>query len=258
MTEIQWGGPEPLMACDALVGTPKVPLPDYRPDVADLEAEMARLRIKAAVVRHRASLDIAGHFGNDVLMDEIAGKRHLLPAWFVTPDGREPLFDPAAALAEMLAAGVRFAWTDPVAEDFSLRPWCCGPLYAALQAHRVPLLLDCGKISLDELQEAMAAYPGLRVVLLQVPRLGRWRRLEPLLALHPELYLCFAPAFSAHGGWLDLCRRYGPKRWLWGSHYPDSEGGAAVTGLTYAGLSHEEQHAVAHGNLERLQAEVIL
>jgi uncharacterized protein len=258
MTEAELPSAGRLIACDALVGAPRVPLPDYSPNVADLEAEMARLQISAAVVRHRVSLEVAGHYGNDVLRDEVAGKPHLLPVWFVTPDGREPHFDPALTLAEMLAAGVRFAWTDPVVEDFSLRPWCCGQLYAALQEHRVPLLLDCGKINLSELHEALTAYPRLRVVLLQVPRLGRNRNLEPLLALHPELYLCFAPAFSVHGYWPDLCRRYGPERWLWGSHYPDSEGGAAITGLTYSGLSHDEQQAVAHGNLERLLAEVIL
>jgi hypothetical protein len=246
-----------LIACDALVGAPAVPPPDYLPDVADLAAEMTRLHISAAVVRHRACLQVSAHLGNDVLMDEIAGQPQLLPAWFVTPDGREPQFDPAFTLGQMLAAGARFAWTDPATEGFSLQPWCCGKLYEALVAHRVPLLLEYSAIKLPDLHEAMTAFPALRVVLLGVPREGRNRLIEPLLELHPELYLCFAPAFSVHCYWPDLCRRFGSHRWLWGTRYPDAEGGAAVTGLMYAGLTPEALQDVAHGNIERLIAEVI-
>lgn len=247
-----------LIACDAFVGAPAVPPADYVPDINDLEAEMARLRISATVVRHRACLQTSAHLGNDVLSDEIAGRPHLLPAWFVTPDGREPQFDPAFALEQMLAAGARFAWTDPTNEGFSLQPWCCAKLYAALAEHRVPLLVEYARINLPDLHAAMTAFPALRVVLLQVPRVGRNRLIEPLLELHPELYLCFAPAFSVHCYWPDLCRRFGPHRWLWGTHYPDAEGGAAVTGLMYAGLDAEALQAVAHGNVERLLAEVIM
>jgi hypothetical protein len=103
----------------------------------------------------------------------------------------------------------------------------------------------------------MTAFPALRVVLLGVPREGRNRLIEPLLELHPELYLCFAPAFSVHCYWPDLCRRFGSHRWLWGTRYPDAEGGAAVTGLMYAGLTPEALQDVAHGNIECLIAEVI-
>jgi len=246
-----------LIACDAFMGAPPVPGPDYLPDVGDLLAEMTRLHISAAVVRHRACLQVSAHLGNDVLMDEIAGHPELLPAWFVSPDGREPQFDPAFTLGQMIAAGGRFAWANPTAEGFSLQPWCCGRLYAALVERRVPLLVEYATTSLQDLHEAMAAFPELRVVLLQVPRVGRNRLVEPLLELHPRLHLCFAPAFSVHEYWPDLCRRFGPHRWLWGTHYPDAEGGAAVTGLMYAGLDPEALQAVAHGNIERLMAEVI-
>ncbi|MCE5237554.1 amidohydrolase family protein [bacterium] len=246
----------PLIACDALVGAPLVPPSGPVPDVADLEAEMTRLHLSAAVVRHRACRQTSAHLGNNILMDEITGRPHLRPAWFVTPDGREPEFDPAVTLAQMLAAGVRWTWTDPAAQGFSLQPWCSGPLLAALSEHRVPLLLDYASIVLRDLHEAMETFPALRVVLLQVPRVGRNRLVEPLLAAHPELYLGCAPSLSVHAYWPDLCRRFGSHRWLWGNHYPDAEGGAAVTGLLYAGLSPQALQDIAHGNLERLQAEV--
>jgi hypothetical protein len=247
-----------LIACDALVGAPLVPPADGVTDLAHFVTEMARLRVSGAVVRHRACLQTSAHLGNDVLMEEIAGQATLIPAWFVTPDGRDPEYNPRLTLLRMLAAGGRLAWTDAPAQGFSLAPWCAGKLYEALQERRVPLLMEYATVNLNDLHDAMEAYPGLRVVLLQVPRVGRNRLVEPLLELHPELHLCFAPSFSIHCGWPDLCRRHGAHRFVWGSHYPEAEGGAAVTGLMYAGLAPEDLRAVAYGNLERLLAEVVL
>ena len=65
-----------------------------RPTVDDLLKEMARLNIGAAVVRHRACFDNGPYFGNQVLLEEIAGHPGLIPAWVFTPDGCEPDFDP--------------------------------------------------------------------------------------------------------------------------------------------------------------------
>jgi hypothetical protein len=247
-----------LVACDTLVGRPRMPQPDFEATVSDLLSEMTRLDIAAAVVRHRACQELSGHLGNDVLMEEIAGHDNLIPAWFVTSDGREPHYDPAHTLADMLAAGGRVAWTDPTLEWFSLAPWCSGKLYAVLAERRVPLLLPYERISLTELHEAMTAYPELRVVLYEVPRIGRVRNLYPLLELHPNLHVILGPVFSVHAGPRDLCSHFGPHRWLWGCRYPESESGAGITGLMYAGLSEDEMAAIGHGNLERLLAEVVL
>src|SRR5262249_35054081 len=94
------------------------------------------------------------------------------------------------------------------------------------------------------------------VVLLDCPRLGRNRLLEPLLERYESLWLCFGPTFSLHAGFRDLCQRYGIHRWVWGAGYPDCEGGAAITGLLYAGLPAEAVRAIASENIERLMSEV--
>jgi hypothetical protein len=254
-----------LIVCDALIGAPRVPFPRpphvaaaFTPDVADLRAEMARLCIDAAVVRHRACLEAGPYFGNDLLMAEIAGYPDLIPAWFVTPDGREPDWDPQRVIDAMLDAGVRLAWLDPEAELMSLQPWCCGRLYAALQAYRMPLMLPYPTVKADDLHLILESYPRLPVILFNVLRLGRNRLLEPLLAQHPNLHLCFGPSFSVHAYFRDLCGRFGPERWVWGAGYPEFEGGAGVTGLTYAGLTEDALALVAHGNIERLLTAVAL
>jgi uncharacterized protein len=245
-----------FVICDALVGEPRMPFPDFTPTVADLRSEMQRLNFTSAIVRHRASVEIAGYFGNELLMDQIAGDAKLLPAWFVTPDGQEPEFDVKQLLDEMQAKGARLAWTDPQFEGFSLHPGYSGKLLAALQDRKIPLLLSYQKVDWDHLYLVLQDFPDLPIILLEVPRLGRNRMIEPLLERFSQLYLCLSSSFSVHKGFRDLCDRYGSSRWVFGSNYPTYESGAAVTSLMYAGLTTEEIEAIAHGNIERLLTEV--
>lgn len=245
-----------LIACDPIIGLPRVPFEDYRPDRADLLAEMARLGVTGAIVRHRKAYEAGPVPGNRALWDEVRGYAELLPAPFVTPDGEEPAFDPAVAIAQMRVAGAKVCWTDPRAEEFSLLPWCSGPLYEVLAARRMPLLLEYDKTSADELFVILENFPELRLILLNVPRLGRNRLIYPLLQRFSNLWLCLSHTYSVHQGIEDLVRVFGPYRWVFGLGYPQAEGGAAIAGLTYARLSSEAQEAIAYGNIERLLGEV--
>ena len=245
-----------LIACDPIIGLPRAPIEGVNPSVEDLRREMGRLRIDGAVVRHRLCVENGPYHGNGVLLEAIGEYPELLPAWALTPDGREPEFDVTATVQAMLAVGVKVVWMDPQAHGFSPLPWCAGPLYDVLQAARAPLLVEYDRVTPDQLHEICAAFPGLRIILLKAPRLGRNRMLYPLLAQHLELYLCFSPAFTVHEGYADLCTRFGPHRWVFGTGYPEAEGGAGVAGLLYAGLSEEAVQAVAGGTITRLLAEV--
>ena len=227
-----------------------------RYDKTDLLAEMSRLQVKRAIVRHRACLDCGPAVGNEVLWSEAADEGALEKAWFVTPDGVEPDFDVAAAVEGKMAEGVRVFWTDAQSEAFSLRPWCSGPLYEVLQARRALLLLDNQKVSPDDLDVILSEFPELRVILCGAPRWGRNRMIYPLLRRHENLFLCLSNTYSAHCGYKDLCRTFGDQRWVFGMGYPVAEAGAAVTGLMYADLSDETKQKIAWGNLERLLSEV--
>ena len=248
--------PLKLIACDPVVGLPRVPMDNgIRPTVADLLGEMARLNISVAITRHRACIDNAPYFGNDVLLEETAAYPELIPAWVLTPDGCEPDFDIRCTVDTMLSRGVKVAWMYPKEHSYTPKPWCAGPMYAALEETRAPLLVEYDQVSADDVHDICSAYPQLRLVLLNTPRLGRNRLIYALLDQHPNLHLCFGPHFSVHEGFIDLCRRYGPHRWVFGMGYPSAEGGAGVTGLLYAGLRENECRAIAHENIERLLGE---
>lgn len=248
-----------LIACDALVGLPRVPLPGgIRPDVPDLLAEMDRLGISRCVVRHRGGIQGGPDCGWHLSAEEFGGDDRLIPALPLTPDGREPDWDVSLAVDQALQRGARLAWADPVTWGFSLQPWCSGPLYRALIERCLPLLLEYGKTTPDELDLVLSAFPDLRLILLGAPRTGRNRRLYPLLERHPNLWLCLSNLYSVHRGFEDLLANFGPHRWVFGTNYPVSEGGASLAGLMYAELAPAEREAIAAGNLERLLGEVIV
>ncbi len=248
--------PLKLIACDSLFGLPRKPYALFRPDAEDLTRELARLQVSAAVVRHRQCIENFPHWGNDVLVREAAAQPNWIPAVCLTPDGAPDAHSLEATLASAFARGMRVGWISPKEHMFSPRPWCTGKLYAACAEARLPLLLEYPQVTLDEVHEIMTAHPQLRLVLLRVPRLGRHRTLYTLLERHPGVHLCLSSAYSVHEGMADLVENFGHARFVWGTAYPEAEGGASVTLLTYAAIPAAARAAIAHGNIERLLAEV--
>jgi hypothetical protein len=248
--------PYRFIACDAMIGFPRQPLEAGDASADDLERDMARLNVRAAIVRHRFCLECSPSLGNRILMDEVRGRPNLIPAWALTPDGEEPEFDPAEAVRRMLASGARAAWICPKRHSFSVESWCSGALYAALQDARVPLLLDWNGQTPDQLHGVLEEFPGLRAIILNPSREGRDRLLFPLLKRHANLRLCLSPVYTAHELFVELAQRFGPGRWVFGTGFPESEGGAGVTGLLYSGLPEQVIRAAATENIERLLAEV--
>ena len=190
------------------------------------------------------------------MLDAASDSDALVSACFVTPDGFEPDFDPAETVDAMLQKGVQVCWTDPQAEHFRPRPWCSGPLYEVLGSRRVPLLMDYQTVNADDLDSILKNFPDLRLILVGVPRLGRNRLVYPLIRRHSNLYMCLSHTYSVHCGVEDLCNTFGHGRWVFGMGYPQAEGGAAITGLSYASICAEAKQAIAYQTIERLLRDV--
>ncbi len=242
--------------CDVLIGTPKAPIPNVQPGLDDLLAEMERLGIRRALVRHVACDEVGPETGNRLLSEEVRAHEQLLPVWMLTPDTCPDLGSPQALIEHMVAKSVAAAWIKPTGQEFVLEPWCCGPLLAALQERRVPLMILWDDATPRQLHEVMAAFPELPVILLRAPRRGRNRILYPLLEQHANLHCAVTPSYSVYRGIEDLCDNFGSHRFLFGTGYPHVEGGAALCMLTYAEISEADRLAIASENLERLLAEV--
>jgi len=242
--------------CDCLAGRGKAPPADGTlVEAADVLAEMDRLEIDRALVRHRLCSEYEPRLGNAACLEEIddsAGR--LMRVKMVLPEGERPDFDPAAAIAGLHAEGFHAAWIDPSIEHgpYSLAPWSAGAMLAALEERRIPTLVELNRILPDELYAALQAHPDLPVILLRMPREGRHRVVWPLADACANLYVCLSPTVAILDGLTDLCGRIGAERIVWGSGFPIAEGGAALTNLTYSGISRSEQEQIASGNIERL------
>jgi Amidohydrolase len=245
-----------FIACDAMVSYPRIITDTIRRGPGDLLEDMDRLNIDSALVRHHDALNAGPLVGNAKLQEDLKGFDRLYPVWFITPDGSEPDYKLEKEFSNMFSAGAKFCWMDPIAEHFSIQPWCCGELYEELCKYKVPLLLDFKSIEMNDLATALKDFPKLKIILLNSPRLGRNRMLYPLLKQYKSLYLCLGFAYSVHKGYEDLCRNFGHERFVFGSAFPEVEGGAAVTGLMYSGISDEAKKAIAYDNLLAMMEEV--
>jgi len=238
--------------CDVMLGRPRVPEPEVRGELDDLTAEMARLDVRQAWVRHRACEEVAPEMGNDLLLESLDGRDGFVPVAMVKPEGQEGSFDPARDVPALIARGMRAAWAKPAMTGVPLQPWCYGKMLAALEAHRMPLVLRYSDVPPADLYAVTTAFPALPIVLAGVMRAGRHRVLYPLLEAGEGIHLCCSPPFTAHGGLEDLVRQFGSRRILFGTGFPTCEGGASVAQVMYADLGDEDKRNIAYRNAERL------
>ena len=243
---------ERLFACDAMLGRPQTVHPIQEPTLEDMRQRFEHFPIERALVRSAEGNYAQPDLENKSLIRLLDGQSAYEGVYQAEPlDVQEHL--------ELLS---KYKMRSVTLKDnrgyrpFPLFPWCCGELYEVLEEKKIPLLLEWGNIVPNELHEAMKAFPGMRVILLAVPRNGRQSIVEMLMKQHDELYLCLHNRFSVFGGYPALCSQFGSHRFVWGCGYPDMEEGASVTGLFYSGLDQDSMEAVAHGNIERLLSEV--
>ena len=225
------------------------------PTLAQLLQEMNRLRIRRALVTSAWFEVISPDVANQQLFEDLSAHDRLLPVPDVLPEGGERFLDrPADAIADLIELGA-------VAGQargglYPLTSWCAGEMLEAMQAARLPLMVRHDEVLPDHLPAVLLDFPQLPVLLQEVPRLGYNRMVYPLLRQFSQLYMvCDAPTFVFRG--IDyLVDRLGPDQLVWGTRFPLSEGGAAITGITYARIPGAAKAAIAGGNIKRLIEQV--
>lgn len=245
----------PLFDCNASLGVRLGAPADEPATLAELLAELDRLEIGRALVRHLSGRWAGLETGNARLEAEAGGEPRLARAWTAVPDtgGDQP--PTREWLAGLLKTGARAVCLYPKSMKWCLDEWCAGRFLAALEEHRVPAFLTYAEADLNAIHGALSAHPRLPLILSEISYRDN-RMLYPLLAAHPNLHLDLSPRYSVHECLEHLCARGWARRALFGTGYPAYEGGAAVTQLMYARISEEERALLGAGNLERLLTEV--
>jgi predicted TIM-barrel fold metal-dependent hydrolase len=219
--------------------------------------ELDHIGIDRALTYHATARQYQTRLGNQYLMNEIAPHPRLVPCWVVQPHHTGEFDAPDELVRRMAAAQVRAVRFFPGIADqrVFMSPWTTGPLFEALAAVRVPLLLDFNFFRRDEpdwrtITEILATYPDLPVILVRIGSRSD-RTLYPLLERFTNVYL-ETSGYNPFRGIEAICQRFGAERLIFGTGMPFNAGGGAVASLTYAQIADHEKHGIASGNLLRL------
>jgi len=158
----------------------------YHPD--DFLADYEYYGIDAALVHHAVAVEYHQDYGNRRLLEEIAGRPRLIPQWVLMPHHTHEIAPADELIPEMLELGVRSARVYPKMHGFPTSEHVCGPLFTALQEHRIPLFADVSELSIDEAAKLCERYPELPMVLCGIAW-GSDRVLEPALERSPNLHV---------------------------------------------------------------------
>ena len=243
--------------CNCSIGRTGYPHLLDIPDAAGLRREMETAGVEEALVYHVLARDGHPPLGNTLLLDELKGHAGLHPVWVLLPHHTGELPPPDQLLAEMKDKRVKAARLYPgrLHHSFTLAEWCAGELLTALQAARLPLILDIEIVSWEEIFSLLQKYPQLPIILSNCSY-RHHRFLYPLWERFDYLYLEMS-RFMGGGAVEDVVRRFGSGRILFGTNMPQYTGTAAVARLTYADIAWADKEAIAAANLDRILKEVL-
>ena len=242
------------MDCHAAVGRWTVPPPAGPLDEAGLLAELDAAGVAGALVHHGVARDYDPAVGNDLLLAACASDR-LVPCATLLPPATAELPPPDEHLPALLAAGVRAVRLYPRSHNFSLAPWCSGPLLEALERRRVPLTVDLVETDWEAIHGLCERYPDLPVVVTRV-NYRQERFLYALWERHANLHVELS-LFQGHRSLEEAVERFGPHRLLFGTGLPFFDAGGPVVMLARCEVDAAARRAMAGDNLRRLLGNVV-
>jgi predicted TIM-barrel fold metal-dependent hydrolase len=211
--------------CNAVVGRFSAPVFGNWLGPDELVEELAYAGIAEALITHSYGKEVRASAGNDAVIEAITARPNLHPCWTVFP--RHARVDPPEEeqVKEMLARGARAArlHPNPTAEvmdesvhprHFPLDEVAAGPMLAALEARRIPLLIEMSQARWEEIYAICDRHPSLPVVVLNMTYTHK-RSLFAGLSSFPNLHFELS-GYHIHQGLEEVCREFGAERMLFG------------------------------------------
>jgi hypothetical protein len=240
--------------CNCQVGRFSAPEPGQPTEAGSVGAALKRAGVSRALCFSSLANEYSVAAGNLAVSEAASKAEWMEPCWVAMPHHTGEVPPPGDLLSEMGRHGVRAVRLFPALQGWLLTDYGAGELLAALEAARIPALLDFDQTSWDQVHQLCSSHPGLPLVILR-PGYRIDRAVYPLLELHPNLRLDIG-GYQVHRGIEEISRRFGPDRLLFGTGLPFIDPGAAVAMVTYADLPPEQKQAIAAGNLESLLEQV--
>jgi len=203
--------------------------------------------------------------GNEQLLKAVAGSERLHPVWVLAPSARPDPIGAGRLVEEMLSAGVRAARL--MMGHVPPLHWMWQGLCEALEAHRVPCLLDFSPqrqaathtpgeaILIDKLREICLAHPELPMILSHLSGgLGVAQPTIPLICRAANLRIDTTGVVDY---WRTVARDLGPDRVVFATGMPFYEPATFVSNVQYdEALDPQAKRLICGDNLRRLMEAV--
>lgn len=224
---------------------------------ADILELMDRCDIEKAVAYHSMTKEGDMKVGNALLLEETAGDSRFIRQWAAMPSAFGEFMSPEELVAGMKENHVSSLRLFPRTCGHSLKPYALGKLMAAAADCRIPVFMTYAESGADDaLYALLTDYPEVNFVISDVSYREE-RKMFPILERCKNLYIGTGN-YVVHGGVKTMCEYFGAERMIFDTGLPTGSATAAVSLICFAEISEEEKQLIAHGNIERLLAEVKL
>jgi predicted TIM-barrel fold metal-dependent hydrolase len=227
---------------------------------AELLAAMDRDGIDTALAWHVGQQDWSIPEGNELLAREIGNEPRLWGCWTIVPPQTDELPPPAELFARMGPARIRALRIFPAAHNFVPGRTALGALLEGCVKRRIPLLLSVerGETGYPVIDRLLQEFPRLTCILCDIGVWGVDRFIRPLLERFPGVRV-ETSHLALHDGVLPpLAKKYGARRFVFGTGFPDRLPASAMLSLRHADIDDAWKEAIASGNLEQVLQEVKL
>jgi predicted TIM-barrel fold metal-dependent hydrolase len=247
-----------LFDANCWLGRPLEPAFAALGDIDNLTAALRRYGIERAVVSHTLGVGCGAEEGNRALVQAIQENEMLLAAATLVPEMACGT-NWCELLRQMIDQRIRMVRLFPAAHNFLLAGKYLRGMLEALQQLHLPLVVWNTQTTWSAIAGVCEEFPELPVVVEGVNRKLFYdnRVYYSLLECCPNLLL------ETHNlvnylGLDDLVSHFGSQRFLFGSYFPNQDPNAAAMLLCDGDMTQRDRENIAHGNLDRLLAEVDL
>jgi hypothetical protein len=247
-----------IIDCNVVVGRSIVPGAKVIESPVELLTAMDSAGVDQALIWHIAQHDMFSENGN-ILADEfVQGYDRLIPCWTGLPSITNEI--PLDTLfTRMKAAGVFTLRLFPAHHHYLLNGVTLGALAQKLFEHKVPIILSLERdVTWPDVYQLLKDCPNLTVILTDI---GVWsvdRYTWPLLEAYKNVYIETSLLSLEAGGLACGVKKFGAKRFLFGSGYPSKYIEAPLLDLLHADITEGDRELIASGNFLRLQSEAKL
>ncbi|MBP3634301.1 MAG: hypothetical protein J6J43_06985 [Oscillospiraceae bacterium] len=228
--------------------------PVTKSDILEL---MDRCSIEKAIAYHAMAKEGDMKAGNDLLLQETEGDERFIRQWCAMPSTFGEFMGAEELAEQMKKHHVSSIRLFPKTHGYSVKPYAMGKFMDVMAQCHVPVFLtyaECG--SEDNLYSLLSSYPEVNFIISDASYREN-RKLFPLMEQCKNLLLGTGN-FVVHGGVKLICDYFGAERMIFDTGLPMGSATAAVALICYAEISEEEKQLIAHGNIERLLADVKL